>query len=140
MLTVILIIGILAGTSSFVYGGLADQSQSPEKEAQRLARWLTNLATISNRTGRSFRLYCPGNNIKRSFVEATWLNPMQKDVYNSAYDCQFTRFSSANADSTYSPQWNALVPTLTVEVSLGKARHYVIVSQSGRVRTSASPP
>ena len=136
-LMVMLIIGVLAGTLTAFYRK-PPSAQSPEKEAQKLSRWLTNLATISNRTGRSFSLVCPGN-ATRDYVEAVWNNPPKKDTYTSAYGCKFNRYGGANVESLYSPQWSALVPTITIKVSRGKAEHYVIVSQHGRVRTDKRP-
>ncbi|MCL2009348.1 MAG: prepilin-type N-terminal cleavage/methylation domain-containing protein [Synergistaceae bacterium] len=137
-LVVLLLIGVFAGASAAYYSGGHTRSQSPEKEAQKLSRWLTNLATISNRTGRPFMLNCPGN-VTRDYIEAIWQNPLKKDVYTSIYGCGFRR-RSQYADSLYSPQWSAMVPTITIEVSRGDARHYVIVSQHGRVRTNRRPP
>jgi len=137
-LTVMLILGVLAGSVAVFYVRLPDSDQSPEKEAQRLARWLTNLATISNRTGRPFSLNCPGN-ATRNYVEAIWRNPSEKNIYTSAYGCKFNRYGGQNVDSLYSPQWTALVPTITIKVSRGASEHYVIVSQHGRVRTDKRP-
>jgi len=137
-LVVILIIGILAGSSVVLYRGM-NQSRAAEREAQRLARWLNNIITISNRTGRPFRLNSPGN-ITRDYIEVTWQNPLNRVVYTSAYGCRFTRHGGASVESIYYPQWNAMVPTITISVSRGNAVHFVIVSQSGRVRTSINPP
>ena len=138
-LTVMLIIGIFAGTTAVAYRGLSSEDQASEQEAKKLARWLTNLATISNRTGRPFLLTCPGS-VTRNYIEATWQNPLKKDTYTSAYKCKFSRYGGTNAESLYSPQWNALTPTITIKVSCGAAEHYVIASQHCRVRTSKSPP
>ena len=136
-LMVMLIIGVLASTSVVVYRSLL-LPQSPEKEAQKLSRWLTNLATISNRTGRPFLLNCPGN-VTRDYVEAIWQNPLKKETYTSTYGCTFSRYGGSNVESLYSPQWSALVPTITIKVSCNKAEHYVIVSQHGRARTDKRP-
>jgi len=138
-LTVVLIIGIMAGTLGVVYRGLSARSQSPEREAQKLSRWLTNLVTISNRTGRPFLLNCPGN-VMRNHIVVTWQNPLQRVIYTSAYGSGFRRHSGTSVESLYSPQWTAMVPTITIRVSRGNVNHYVIVSQSGRVRTSSLPP
>ena len=136
-LTAIFIICVFAGTFTVFYRGVSP-NDSPGKEAQKLAHWLTNLATISNRTGRSFALNCPGN-VTRDYIEAEWRNPLKKDTYTSAYGCRFNRYGGQNVESLYSPQWSALVPTITIKVSRGKAEHYVIVSRHGRVRTSKLP-
>ena len=137
-LNVILIIGVLAGALTAFYRG-ASSFQSPEKEAQKLSRWLTNLITISNRTGRSFSLNCPGS-VTRDYIEAIWHNPLKKDTYTSAYGFRFNRHGGSNAESLYTPQWSALVPTITIKVSRAQEEHYVIASQHGRVRTSTRPP
>jgi len=137
-LIVILILGILAGSSVVIYRGV-NQSRASEREAQRLARWLNNVITVSNRTGRAFRLNVPGN-VMRDYIEVTWQNPLSRVTYTSIYGNMFTRQGGASVESLYSPQWNALVPTITIRVSRGNAAHFVIVSQSGRVRTSRSPP
>ena len=136
-LTAIFIIGVFAGTFAVFYRGVAP-NDSPEKEAQKLANWLTNLVTISNRTGRPFALICPGN-VMLDYIGAEWRNPLKKDTYTSAYGCKFNRYNSHISDSTYSPQWSSLTPTITIKVSRGKAEHYVIVSQHGRVRTNKRP-
>ena len=138
-LTVIMIIGILAGAFAVVYRGVPTQSQAPEREAQKLSHWLTNLATISNRTGRPFLLNCPGN-VTRDYIEVIWQSPLKKDTYASAYGCGFSRYGGGNVESFYSPQWSAMAPTITIKVSRGKTEHYVIVSQHGRVRTDRRPP
>lgn len=138
VLVVMLIMGILASSFTIVYRRYA-QGRATEREAQRLSRWLTNLATLSNRTGRSFRLVCPGS-FTRGYIEVIWLNPLERVTYTSVYGCVFRRLGGQNVDSLYSPQWSAMVPTITIEVSRGRERHYVIVSQSGRVRTSSRPP
>ena len=137
-LIVILILGILAGSSAVLYRGI-HQSRAPEREAQRLARWLSSIITISNRTGRSFRLNNPGS-FTRNYIEVEWQNPTNRVVYTSAYGCEFARNGGANVVSVYSPQWNSMTPTITIRVSRGNTVHFVIVSQSGRVRTSRSPP
>ena len=137
-LVVMSIIGVFAGTFTTFYKGYSP-AQSPEKEARKLSRWLTNLATISNRTGRPFWLNCPGS-VTRDYIEAIWQNPLKKDTYVTTYGCGFRRHGGNNVESLYSPQWTAMVPTITIEVSRGNARHYVIVSQNGRVRTSNRPP
>ena len=133
-----LIIGILAGASAAFYRGSHNPDQSSEKEAKKLSRWLTNLATIANRSGRPFSLNCPGN-VTRDYIEAMWQNPLKKDTYTSAYGCGFSRYGGSNVESLYSPQWSAMVPTITIKVTRKKAEHYVIVSQHGRVRTSKNP-
>ena len=138
LLAVMLVIGVLAGTFTVFYTNSTNPNQSTEKEAQKLASWLTNLATISNRTGRPFSLNCPSN-VVRNYIEANWQNPSKKDIYTSAYGCKFNRYGSSNADSLYSPQWSAMVPTITIKVSRERAEHYVIVSQHGRVRTNKKP-
>ena len=137
MLTVMLIIGVFAGSFTAFYRR-PSSVQSPEKEALKLSRWLTNLSTISNRTGRSFSLVCPGN-VTRDYIEAIWKNPLKKDVYTSTYGCRFSRYGGQTVDSLYSPQWSAMVPTITIKVSRGNAAHYVIISQHGRVRTDKRP-
>ena len=137
-LTVMTIIGVLAGTLAVVYSGLPGSEQSTEKEAKKLSYWLTNLVTISNRSGRPFRLVCPGN-VRRDYIEVERLNPFKKDKYTSAYDCKFSRYGGNNVDSHYSPQWSAMVPTITIKVSRENAEHYVIISQHGRVRTNKHP-
>jgi len=138
LLVVILIIGIFAGTSSVIYRGLR-QGRAPEREAQMLARWLTNLVTISNRTGRTFLLNVPGN-VTRGYVEAIWLNPSGRVTYTSVYGGVFIRHGGAGVESLYTPQWGSMVPTITIRVGQGREVYYVIVSQSGRVRTSRFPP
>jgi prepilin-type N-terminal cleavage/methylation domain-containing protein len=138
LLAALLIMGVIAGALSVVYRGAPPANESPEKEALKLAQWLTNLATISNRTGRDFSLVCPGS-APRGVVEAVWRNPLKKDVYASAYGCKFNRDSGADAESLYSSQWSAMTPTITIRVSRGKVKHYVIVSRHGRVRTSRLP-
>ena len=135
-LTVMTIIGVLAGTLTVFYRGLP---KSPEKEAKKLSHWLTNLVTISNRTGRPFTLNCPGN-VTRDYIEANWRNPSKKDRYTSSYGCKFSRYGGQTVDSLYSPQWSAMVPTITIKVSGKNAEHYVIISQHGRVRTNNRPP
>jgi len=138
MLTAMLIAGVLASVFTVFYRGLPAPNQSPEKEAQKLSRWLTNLVTISNRSGRPFSLNCPGN-ATRGFIEATWQSPLKKDTYTSAYGCKFNRYTGNNVDSLYVPQWSAMVPTITIKVSRERAEHYVIVSQHGRVRANKLP-
>ena len=137
ILIAIFIICVLAGASIALYRGVPS-NKSPEKEAQKLANWLTNLATISNRTGRSFLLNCPGS-VTRSYIEAKWLQNTKKDTYTSTYGCKFNRYGGQDVESRYSPQWSALAPTITIKVSRGQAEHYVIVSQHGRVRTNKRP-
>ena len=136
-LTAIFIVGVFAGTFIVFYRGVSS-NDSPEKEAQKLANWLTNLVTISNRTGRPFRLNCPGN-VTREYIEAIWESPSKKDTYTSAYGCKFNRYRGNDQESRYTPQWSALTPTITIKMSRGKAEHYVIVSQHGRVRTNKLP-
>jgi len=138
-LIVISIIGILAGASIVFYRDPPDRLA--EKEAQRLSRWLTNLITIANRSGRSFSLNCPGA-ATRDYIEAIWQTrtPVKKEIYTSVYGCRFNRHGGSNVESRFSPQWSALVPTITIRVSHGRATHYVIVSQNGRVRTNNRPP
>jgi prepilin-type N-terminal cleavage/methylation domain-containing protein len=138
MLIVMLIIGVFTSSFAVFYRSHAP-NQSPEKEAKKLARWLTNLATISNRSGRPFKLLCPGN-VTRDYIEAEWQNPLKKNTYAAAYDCRFNRYGGSSVESFYSPQWGTLTPTITIKVSRGNAEHYVIVSQHGRVRTDVRPP
>jgi len=138
MLTAILIIGIFTGTLTVFYRGLPAPKESPEKEAKKLSHWLTNLVTISNRTGRPFLLNCPGRQT-RSYIEVTWQSSSKKNIYTSAYGCKFNRYNSDDFESLYVPQWSALVPTITIKVSRERAEHYVIVSQHGRVRTNTHP-
>jgi len=137
MLIVVLIIGIIAGVSAVSYKNLSPD-KAAEREAQKLSRWLTNLETMSNRTGESFKLICPGN-ISRGYVEAIWQSSSKKNTYTSAYGCKFSRYGGGGVDSLYSPQWSAMVPTITIKVSSGTADHFTIVSQHGRVRTNKQP-
>ncbi|MDR1377158.1 MAG: type II secretion system GspH family protein [Synergistaceae bacterium] len=137
VLLTIVILSFSAGTIGLVRSAFETNGDLPRKEAQRLAQWLANIMTISNRSGRSFSLICPGN-VTEKFIEAEWQNPLRKETYTSLYGCGFIRESSVSR-SIYSPQWNSLVPTVTIKVSRGRAQHYVIVSQHGRVRTTPTP-
>jgi hypothetical protein len=107
---------------------------------------MTNLMTVSNRSGLSVTFRC-SSNLEWNFVEAEmWLTSSGKKTYihTSVYGRVFARYlgisGSGTVESRYSPQWNALVPTLTIGTRQGQVDHYVIVSQHGRVRASANPP
>jgi hypothetical protein len=132
-------LSVLAGTCVLSWKSAAEAWRSPEKEARSLARWFSGLVTRSNRSGRSFEFFCPGNEA-RNVVEAMWLNPVEKETYTSLYGCKFLRYQSNRAESAYSPQWNTLVPTATIKVSRERAEYFVVISQRGRARTSPRPP
>jgi type II secretory pathway pseudopilin PulG len=137
-LACLIVVAILAGALVPAWRG-ALAGASPEKEAQSLARWFSSLTTRSNRSGRTFRLICPGTP-KQNFIEAEWENPLEKEKYTSLYDYGFNRYQSNNTDSFYSPQWNSLIPTATIKVSRGQAECFVVISQHARARISPSPP
>lgn len=132
------IIAFCAGSIGLVRSAFETDSGLPRQEALKLSQWLTNMMTISNRSGRSFALICPGN-VTEKFIEAEWLNPTRKEAYVSLYGCRFKRYQGTAPRSLYSPQWNSLVPTITIEVSRGRIAHYVVISQHGRVRTTPKP-
>jgi hypothetical protein len=139
VLTIGVILALFGGTIGLVRSAFESDGEMPRLEALKLAQWLTGRMTISNRSGRSFSLICPGN-VKENFMQIEWQNPLQIETYTSLYGCRFTRYQGTNAPrSLYSPQWNALVPTITIQVSRGRADHYVVISQHGRVRTAPKP-
>ena len=140
LLLVLILISVLAGTIGIVKS-VSNDGQSPEKEAKSLAHWLNNAMTISNRSGRSFTLVCPGN-VALSSVALEWQNPLKKETYAAVYGGSFIRYHNSNPTSIYSPQWNTLTPAVTIQVSNGKTKtdHFTIVSGHGRVRTSKNPP
>ncbi|MDR1875972.1 MAG: hypothetical protein LBQ90_13275 [Synergistaceae bacterium] len=135
VLAVAVLLSLFAGTFGLVRSAFENADGLPQQEALKLSRWLTNIMTISNRSGRSFTLRCPSN-ASQGFIEAVWQNPLRQEFYTSLYGCSFIRDRSAVAASLYSPQWNSLLPAITIKVSRGRAQHYVIVSQHGRVRTT----
>ena len=135
LLAAMMVLGIFA----FSLSAFPKNRQSPEKEAEHLARWLTHLTALSNRSGRPFTIVCPGN-VTRSYIEAFWQNPQGKENYTSAYGCGFTAYRGNTIDCIYTPQWGTLTPTATIKVTAGRVEHYVIVSQHGKVRTSNTPP
>jgi prepilin-type N-terminal cleavage/methylation domain-containing protein len=139
VLVTVVVLSVLAGTIGLVRSAFETDGDLPRKEALKLAQWLTNIMTISNRSGRSFSLICPGG-VTQGFIKAEWQNPLRQETYSSLYGCGFSRYQgSATSNSLYSPQWNSLVPTITIKVSRGRAQYYVIVSQHGRVRTAPKP-
>ncbi|MDR1622318.1 MAG: type II secretion system GspH family protein [Synergistaceae bacterium] len=138
VLTTVIILSLLAGTFGLARSAFENDSGLPRQEALRLAHWLTNFMTISNRSGRPFSLICPGN-VAESFILAEWQNPLQTETYTSLYGCKFIRYQGTAPKSLYSPQWNSLVPTITIKVSRGLAEHFVVISQHGRVRTTPKP-
>jgi prepilin-type N-terminal cleavage/methylation domain-containing protein len=138
VLATVAILAFFAGTIGIVRGAFQLDGEMPRREALKLEHWLNNLMTISNRSGRSFSLICPGNAPDGS-IQAEWQNPLRKDTYTSLYGCRFVRYQGSAPVSLYSPQWNAWVPTITIKVSRGRAEYYVVVSQHGRVRTAPKP-
>ncbi|MDR1378891.1 MAG: hypothetical protein LBJ36_07545 [Synergistaceae bacterium] len=139
ILFAMLLLTFSASSLWMVRHAFQDDKVFVEKEAQALARWITNRFTLSNRSGRPFGLSCPFDRASDT-VKAMWQNPLREEKYNSLYQCQFIRYQGSVVESLYSPQWNTLVPTATLKVSRGRAEHYVIVSQRGRARTSKMPP
>ena len=135
VLAAVIVLAVLAGALSAV----PQNRRTPEKEAEDLARWLTRLTVLSNRSGRPFTILCPGN-VSNNYVEAFWKNPQKKETYSSAWGCDFSGYRGRTIDSVYTPQWGTLTPTATIKVTRGRAEHYVIISQHGRVRTSKTPP
>ncbi|MDR1873611.1 MAG: hypothetical protein LBQ90_01160 [Synergistaceae bacterium] len=135
---------VLAGTLTGAIGvgvALLRREESPETEARRLARWLTNVITTANRTGRAFTLSCPGNGPQRT-ITIDWARDAEQKTYTSRGDCRFIRYQNSNPRSVYSPQWNTFSPAFTIKVTNGRVRedHYVVVSLYGRVRTNKLPP
>jgi Tfp pilus assembly protein FimT len=142
VLTVLCVLSVLFGAAGAVWGNRSS-SGNAEKEVQKVARWLTNLMTISNRRGCAFILRCPSN-FERDIIEAVWQDSAKKETYSSAYGCTFIRFKtgsgSAIVESIYTPHWNSWVPALTIRVTGKNDVRFAIVSQHGRVRTSLTPP
>ena len=132
------VFSLLMGVLSLTRSALQDDSKLPQQEALMLRQWLVDAMTISNQSGRAFSLLCAGN-ITENFVQVEWQNPIQTETYTSLYGCGFIRYSSAIFSSIYSPQWHTLVPAITIKVSRGRAEHYVVISQNGRVRTAPKP-
>jgi type II secretory pathway pseudopilin PulG len=141
-LTEVLVVILLLAFSSISFCltryAFQDDNVLVEKEAQELARWLSNRFALSNRSGRSFWLYCLSNRVSDT-VKITWQNPLLEERYKPFYQCMFVRYQNSVTESLYSPQWNTLLPTATLKVSRGRAEYYVIVSQRGRVRTNKKP-
>ena len=135
LLAALTILAVFAGALSTI----PVNRRSPEKEAEHLARWLTHLTVMSNRSGRPFRIICPGN-VALDYVEASWQHPTKKETHFSSGGATFTGYRGRTLDCIYSPQWGTLTPTATIKVTLDKKEHYVIVSQHGKVRTSKTPP
>jgi hypothetical protein len=134
------VLAILAGTLTLAWKTTAELWNTPEREAQSLAAWMSGLVTRSNRSGRPFEIVCSGS-VTRNIIEAFWQNPIEKETYRSLRGCDFIRYQSVSVRSLYTPQWNALVPTITVKVSRRRQKEsFVIVSQHGRVRISSVPP
>ena len=138
VLATMVIIAIFAGSIGLARSAFETDSARSRQEALKLSQWLISRMTVSNRSGRSFALVCPGN-VTEKFIEAEWLNPTRKEAYVSLYGCRFKRYQGTAPRSLYSPQWNSLVPTITIQVSRGRAEHYVVISQHGRVRTTPKP-
>jgi hypothetical protein len=141
LVTTLAVMGILAGAIGLVPALLRWKSPgNPEVEAQHLARWLTDAMTISNLTGRPFRLFCPGNGFQPTVV-AEWESPVERKAYTPLGDCRFQRWQDSTPRSSYAPQWGTFSPALSIEVANGAGdEHYVIVSGHGRVRTDRVPP
>jgi prepilin-type N-terminal cleavage/methylation domain-containing protein len=138
VLVSVIIFAFFAGTVSLARSAFENDGALPQQEARRLGQWLTNVMTISNRSGRPFSLVCPGN-LTESFIQVEWENPLQTKTYTSLYGCRFVRYQGTSPKSHYVPQWNTLTPTATIKVSRGRAEHYVVISQHGRVRTATKP-
>jgi prepilin-type N-terminal cleavage/methylation domain-containing protein len=138
VLAAMVIIAISAGSIGLARSAFETDGTLARLEALKLSQWLTNRMTASNRSGRPFSLVCPGN-VPENFVLAEWQNPLQTGTYTSLYGCGFIRYQGSAPRSLYSPQWNSLVPTITIKVSRSRAEYFVVVSQHGRVRTTPKP-
>jgi hypothetical protein len=139
VLLVTLLLTFFTGSFYVTHYAFQDDNVLVKREAQEVARWLTNRFTLSNRSGRFFSLYCHASYVSDT-IKVTWQHPLQEEKYEPFYQCRFVRYKNTATESLYSPQWNALVPTATIKVSRGRAEHYVIISQRGRVRTDKIPP
>jgi prepilin-type N-terminal cleavage/methylation domain-containing protein len=71
VLVTLVVLSVLAGTVGLARSAFETDGDLPRKEALKLAQWLTNIMTISNRSGRSFSLICPGG-ITQGFLKAEW--------------------------------------------------------------------
>ncbi|MDR3230271.1 MAG: prepilin-type N-terminal cleavage/methylation domain-containing protein [Synergistaceae bacterium] len=143
LLATLAVIAALTGAAGLMPTLLSLKSPgNPRTEAQHLGRWLTDAMTISNRTGRAFRLFCPGNSPQpASVIVIEWENPVERKAYTPIGDCRFIRWQDSTPTSVYTPQWNTLSPALSIKVVNDRAEeYYTIVSVYGRVRTNRLPP
>ncbi len=118
------------------------ERHSPEHEADRAMRWLYNIITKADRTGQSFTLRVGEGS--SSCLLANWGVLHSTDRLDAQGGCVYKRlvaFLGGNksiAGVTYSPQWGTFSSALTLEVANpgSGARHYLIISGQGRLRTS----
>lgn len=129
-----LILGLLGGAAGLIRWNPA----SPEKEADRVLRWILRALTKANRTGRSFTLVLDDGKAP----SLRWKDATDAETFPASPGFRFARHGFSSPESVYSPQWGTFTPAATIRIASprGAGHHYLILSGYGRVRAAPVPP
>lgn len=137
LLVVLLILGVLGGASALT----AWNRPTPQKEADRVQRWILRAMTKAQRTGRSFALFLDGGSESRT-PSLRW-NGAAVETFPASPGFRFrlVRHGYSGSETVYSPQWGTCTPAATIRITAPQAEdRYLILSGHGRVRIASAPP
>lgn len=136
----ILIIGVIAAGSSFVFSDVNDGDKLIREEADNFAQWLIDSMSRAQIEECNFKLSMSQQSTKNASFRLIWQGGSQHgktEYYGSSRARIFPDSGELSTSRTFDGEWSSLTPALTVEVKpeppKGGKTLYVVVSAAGCV-------
>jgi len=135
-----LIIGVIAASSSFMFSDVKDGNKLIREEADNFALWLTDRMSRAQFEECSFKLSMSQQSIKNTSFRLTWqggIDHGKTEHYGTSRARIFPQTGDLSKSRIFDGEWSSLTPALTVDVkpeppNEGKTL-YVVVSGAGCV-------
>lgn len=118
--------------------------QTAKQEAERIEIWLARITQKAIRMRRSFEMTVTSNNTR---LKIYWVDNSESEYFKATTGCKI-ELPSARSSVQYSSATNKFegsdctmtVTGLDKDSSNENVKHYVIISQTGRIRLSDTKP
>ena len=135
-----LIIGVIAASSSFMFSDVKDGNKLIREEADNFALWLTDRMSRAQFEESSFKLSMSEEGTRNTSFRLLWQDGTQHGKIETYFTSRvriFPQTGDLSKPRIFDGEWSSLTPALTVDVKLeppneGKTL-YVVVSGAGCV-------
>ncbi len=135
-----LILGVTAGSLSFIFSDADDGDKLIREEADNFALWLTDSMARAETEECGFKLSMSQQSIKNTSFRLTWQGGSQHgttETYQSSKVRIFPVTGDLSKPRVFEGEWSSMTPALTLDVkpqpSCGGKTLFVVVSGAGCV-------